>query len=129
MGRSILAVVVAWVLWTAMWLGGSAAAAAVFPRAVTVGQPLFHTGALMGFIAWSVVASVAAGYVCAFVKKEAPMPTVWGLAALQFVIGTAIEVSGWDNTPAWYHLLFLALLIPAIVWGGKLRTGSLTNPA
>ena len=129
MGRSIVAVVVAWVLWTAMWLGGSAAAAVVFPRAVTAGQPLFHSGALLGFIVWSVIASIVAGYVCAYVKRESPMATVWGLAAIQFVIGVAIEVWGWANTPAWYHIVFLALLIPATVWGGKLRTGGLTDPA
>ena len=128
MSRSIVAVVVAWVLWTALWLGGTAAAGALFPSAVTAGQPLFHTGALIGFLVWSVVASLVAGYVCATVKKESPMVTVWSLAVIQFVIGTLIELSGWGNTPAWYHLVFLALLIPATVWGGKLRTGGLTDP-
>ena len=131
MGRSIVAVVVAWVLWSALWLGGSAAAGAMFPGILGGGraQTLAHSGALIGFIVWSVLASVIAGYVCAFLMKESPMRTVWSLGLIQLVVGTAIEVSGWALTPAWYHIVFLALLVPATVWGGKLRTGGVTDPA
>jgi hypothetical protein len=33
-------------------------------------------------------------------------------------------VSAWQLTPVWYHLVFLALLVPAVLYGGRLRAGS-----
>jgi pheromone shutdown protein TraB len=129
MGRSIAAIVVAWLLWSALWVGGSAALQSLFPQALGGGPPVTHAVGLGALIVWSVVLSILAGFVCAWVKKTSPMETVWALAAIQFVIATVIEVSGWANTPVWYHVLFLALLVPATVWGGKLRTGGLKDPA
>jgi len=71
MGRAIGAVVVAEVLWTALWLGGSVGAQALFSIDAT--QPLTNVGLLVGFIAYSVLVSVLAGFVCAVVRKETPM--------------------------------------------------------
>jgi len=120
-GRAIGAMVVAEVVWSVLWLGGSAAAQAVWPDVIQAGRPLTHTGALLGYIAYSVCVSVLAGYVAAAVRGHAPVRTVWVFAWIQLAIGTAIEVAGWGLAPAWYHLVFLALLVPAIVWGGTLR--------
>ena len=121
MGRAIGAVVVAEVLWTALWLGGSVGAQALFSIDAT--QPLTNVGLLVGFIAYSVLVSVLAGFVCAVVRKETPMKTVWAFAFIQLVFGIGFEASAWAMTPVWYHLLFLALLVPTIVWGGRLRAG------
>jgi hypothetical protein len=49
------------------------------------------------------------------------MPAVWGLAVLQLLLGIGIEASAWSMTPVWYHVVFLALLVPATVYGGRLR--------
>jgi hypothetical protein len=124
MGRSIAAVVVAEVVWTAFWLGGSYAAAAALPDLIVMGEPMTHMGVLLGYIAYSVVISVGAGYLAAWVKGENPMATVWAFACLQLVLGIGFEVTGWDLAPAWYHIVFLVLLIPATVFGGKMRSGA-----
>ena len=50
------------------------------------------------------------------------MRAVWILAFVQLAIGIAVEASYWELMPVWYHLLFLALLIPATVYGGRLKT-------
>jgi hypothetical protein len=123
MGRAIGGVVGAFVLWTVLWLGFTAAAQAAFPEVVDPEQPLMHTGALLAYIAYSVVISVAAGYVCALIRGAGAMTTVWVFALIQLAVGIGFEVSYWTMTPVWYHLVFLALLVPATVAGGRLREG------
>lgn len=121
-GRSVAAVVAGAVLWAVLWVGGTAVAASMFPDALTA--PVRHTGALLGYIAYSVALSVLAGYLTARVAggvgRGGGMRAVWWLAAVQLVLGIGFEVSAWSLTPVWYHLVFLALLVPAIVYGGRL---------
>jgi hypothetical protein len=121
MGRAILAVVAAEALWTVLWLGFGAVVQGAFPDVVDPARPLTHTGALLAYVAFSVVISVAAGWVCAAVRGPDPMRTVWVFAFIQLAIGIGFEVSYWGMMPVWYHLVFLALLVPATVAGGRLR--------
>jgi len=83
------------------------------------GQPLTHTGMLIACIMYSAVISVVAGFVCASVKKESPMKTVWVFALIQLAVGIFVEYTYWDLMPAWYHIVFLVLIVPATVWGGS----------
>ena len=121
MGRAIGGVVAGFLLWTALWLGFNAAMQAALPEIVDPEQPLTHTGTLLGYLAYSAVISVIAGFVCAAVRGPSPMRTVWVFAVIQLVVGIGFEVSYWALTPVWYHLAFLALLVPATVWGGALK--------
>lgn len=118
--RAILAVVAGAVLWAVLWVGGTAGASAALGLAP--GEPVTHTGTLLGYIAYSVVLSLLAGYVAAALADSSePMTPVWWLAGLQLVLGILFEVSAWTMTPVWYHLVFLALVVPAVVLGGYLR--------
>lgn len=121
LGRTILAVVVGATVWAVLWVGGTQAAQAALPDIVPVGQPVTHTGALLGLILYSVLLSLLAGYVTAALGGKDPMRALWGLAALQLALGIAFEVSAWNLTPLWYHVVFLALVVPATVYGGLLR--------
>jgi hypothetical protein len=121
MGRAVGAIVVAFLLWSGLWLGFTAVAQAAFPEIIDPEQPLAHVGALLGYIAYSVVISVVAGYACAIVKGASPMKTVWVFALIQLVVGIGFEISYWEMTPVWYHVVFLALIVPTTVWGGVLR--------
>ncbi len=121
MGRAISGVVVAFLLWTALWLGFGGVAQATFPEIIDPEQPFTHTGALLIYIAYSAIISIVAGFVCAAIRKDAPMRTVWVFAIIQLATGIGFEVSYWELMPVWYHLVFLALLVPATVWGGMLR--------
>ena len=80
-------------------------------------------GVLLSYIAYSVLISIVAGFVCGSIRKKSPMKTVWVYAVLLLVTGIAIEVASWELTPVWYHLVFLALIVPATVWGGVLQVG------
>lgn len=124
MGRATLAVIAGAVVWAVLWVGGAMGAQAALPDLLDPTQRLEHVPALLGYITYSAVLSVLAGFVTAAVRGPSPMRAVWVLAWIQLALGVGIEASGWALTPAWYHLVFLALLVPATVWGGTLRAAS-----
>ncbi len=124
MGRATLAVIAGAVVWAVLWVGGAMGAQAALPDLLDPTQRLEHVPALLGYIAYSVVLSVLAGFVTAAARGPSPMRAVWVLAWIQLALGVAIEASAWAVTPVWYHLVFLALLVPATVWGGTLRAAS-----
>jgi hypothetical protein len=121
LGRAILAVIAGAAVWAALWVGGTQAAQAAFPSALPKGQPITSVVALVGLILYSLPLSVLAGYLTATVMGKNPMPVVWALAVLQLIFGIIAETSAWSLAPVWYHLVFLALVIPATIYGGKLR--------
>jgi hypothetical protein len=121
LGRAILAVITGAAVWAVLWIGGTQAAQAAFPSLLPKGQPITSVGALLGLILYSVPLSILAGYVTATVMGKGPMPVVWALAVLQLIFGIVAEVSAWNLAPVWYHVVFLALVIPATVYGGRLR--------
>lgn len=123
MGRAIGAVVAGFVLWTVLWLGFSVVLQGVYPEVVVPGQRLTHTGVLIAFILYSVVISAVSGWVCAAIRGASPMKTVWVLAILLLFVGIGVEASAWELTPAWYHIVFLLLLVPATLFGGALKSG------
>lgn len=122
-GRIALGVIVGAVLWAMLWVGGTKAAQAAWPELLDPTQRLDHVGALTGYILYSVVLSVLAGFVAAAISRPAPMRAAWILAVIQLAIGIFTEVSYWSLLPVWYHLVFLALIVPATVYGGRLKAG------
>lgn len=121
MGRAIAAVVVAFMLWPTLWLGFNKVMEMALPDLINPPEPLTHAGVLIGFVVYSAVISAVAGYACAAIRKESPMKTVWVFAIIQLAVGVFVEISYWALMPVWYHLVFLALIVPATVWGGTLR--------
>ena len=120
-GRLILAVLAGAAVWAVLWNLGTLGAQAALPETLQSEQPLTHAGVLMAYIGYSVALSVLAGFVTARAAGTAPVPSVWTLAILQLGLGLFFEISFWSMTPVWYHLVFLALIVPATVYGGTLR--------
>ncbi len=122
MGRRIVAVLAGALVWGVLWVVGNQI---LLSRLPDVAQDLAaisdHPGALLGLIVWSVVLSVLAGYVTAAVASVDRMKAVWALAILQLAIGVFVQASSWDLMPIWYHLIFLGLIVPATLYGGRLR--------
>jgi hypothetical protein len=127
-GRAILAVLAGAVVWAVLWVGGTKVVQMAVPTALPVGQPVTDSGVLVGLIIYSVVLSILAGYVTARVAASAATPAVRGLAILQLLLGVGIEASAWSLTPVWYHVVFLLLLVPATLYGGRLavRRGAMS---
>jgi hypothetical protein len=122
MGRAILALIAAEALWTALWIGFTTLLGRLDPQ-LNGTVPITSRGVLAALLGYSVVISLAAGYVCAAVRRDNPMKTVWVFAFIQLSLGIGFQASAWSLMPVWYHLSFLLLLIPTTVAGGRLRAG------
>jgi hypothetical protein len=118
--RKILAVVSGFILWTVLWLACNALlrALGILPQDQT--QPTQDTTALLALLISSVIATLAAGYTSALIAKSAAKLPVVVLGLLLLAVGVLVQTQFWRLMPLWYHLAFLALLLPACVAGGRL---------
>lgn len=120
-GRTILAVLAGAVVWAVLWNAGTLGAQAAFPDTLAPDRPLTHTGVLLAYIGYSVLLSILAGFVTAAAAGAHAVTSVRWLAGLQLVLGLVFEIAFWNMTPVWYHVVFLALIVPATLYGGTLR--------
>lgn len=65
--------------------------------------------------------SVQTGYVTAAAAGARAVTSVRWLAAIQRGLGFVFEIMFWRMTPVWYHVVFLALVVPATRDGGTSR--------
>ena len=121
MVRAILAVIVGIVLWGGMSAIVHAVLMGAFADAHDVDEYPQSAGILVVYLGSSVVQSALAGYVAAWITTLRPMRVVLILAAIQLVIGIAVQASVWELMPVWYHIPFLLMVVPAHVLGGWLR--------
>ncbi|UYN90747.1 MAG: hypothetical protein KIT08_05795 [Anaerolineales bacterium] len=77
-----------------------------------------HTGALLTMLVFAALVSLAAGYVVTLVSAGANLPLILGVILL--LVGIMVQRQYWKLMPVWYHLLFLALLVPATLFGASL---------
>ena len=121
MGRIILGVIVGFVVWSILWVGSAAimsAASADYAQAMA--DMKFSNFWLIVAIVRSVVFSVVSGYLAVQLSKEVSKTTL-GLGVFLLLFGIFVQVNVWNVFPVWYHLVFLALLIPMTIVGGKLK--------
>jgi hypothetical protein len=116
LGRTMLAVIAGAAVWAVLWIGGT--------KAIQLTPPVTSVGTLLGLIGYSIVLSLLAGFVTAATAGPSPRPAVWALALLQLALGVIAETSAWSATPVWYHVVFLALVVPATAAGGVIRAAS-----
>lgn len=121
MMRQFLAVVVGFILWSVLWLAYNAflLKLEVLPHDQT--QPLGDTSALLALLVGSVIASLVAGYSAAAIDRSASKRPVAALSLLLLAVGIFFQSQFWLLMPLWYHLTFLALLLPACIAGAWLR--------
>ena len=119
--KSILAILAGFAAWSVLWLAGNAALGALFPAQFDAQGFTRSAAILVTVLATSVVESLIAGYLTALVARRAPVKHALVLGLIQLGIGIAVQASVWERIPVWYHLSFLALLLPAHVMGGILR--------
>ncbi len=123
MVRNILSVLAGFAVWTVLWLTSNAAMAAAVPSAFAADGSTNSAGMLVLLLVFSVVFSIVAGYLCAMLARQKPMRLAWILGVLLLVVGIVVQLQFWDVMPLWYHLIFLALLLPATLFGAKIQIG------
>ncbi len=120
MGKVIAGFVVGFIVWTILWLGSDLLIVS-FPTLAPSGDlEIIPTNYLLIKLASSVIFSIIAGLVAAWISGETTKaPLILGIMLL--IVGLMFQISQWKPIPVWYHLLFLALLLPMAILGGKLR--------
>lgn len=119
--RSVLSVIAGSAIWTVLWLTSNQAILAALPGYFRPDGTTDSTGVLFLILVLSVIYSVIAGFVTAAVAARSEMRHALALGILQLIFGIIAQSQFWDVMPLWYHLIFLALLIPGNLAGGKLR--------
>ena len=133
MVRIILGVIVGFLVWSILWVGSDQVLINSFRDWYGAHQNAFETAMLnetaftpnntilVMHLVRSVIISIMAGFLAAFVaneNKKAPL----ALGILLLLFGLMVQVMAWSYLPIWYHAIFLLLLVPVTIIGGRLRS-------
>ena len=119
--KSVLSVGAGFVVWSALWCIANAGIAALAPAQFAPDGSTDNVAILPLFLVLPVAYSFASGRLTARLAPTRPMAHAVALGLILTAVGTAVQILYWDVMPLWYHLPFLATLLPA-VWLGA-RTG------
>lgn len=135
MARTILAVIAGFIAWSILWVGSDQVIANVSPdwwgahqlameRAIT-NQTEFTADStiLILNIVRSAIISLLSGFLAAMVAGENRRSALW-LGILLLLVGIFVQTMMWNYIPIVYHLVFLALLVPMTILGGKLKSSA-----
>jgi hypothetical protein len=130
--RIILGVVAGFIAWSILWLGSDQLLISLsrdwygnhqyaFQNAMVNQTPFTpDTTILLLHLLRAVIISILAGFLAAIVAREnRRTPMILGVLLLLF--GIAVQALAWSYLPIWYHVIFLALLIPMTILGGRLK--------
>lgn len=132
MVKIVLGVIAGFVAWSILWVGSDQVLMTASPnwygahqlgfeKAVTNGEPFAaDTTILFMHLVRNAIISVMSGFLAAFIAGEnRRAPMILGIILL--LVGIAVEAFAWNYAPAWYHILFVLLLVPMTMLGGKLK--------
>lgn len=110
--RSVFAVVVGFILWSALWLVYNLSLRKLDILPADVSQPLTDTKSLLLLLVGSAVMSVLAGYATAFIARSGSSTVIAALGLVLLAVGLFFQSQVWHLMPLWYHCSFLLLLLP-----------------
>jgi MFS family permease len=116
--RLVLAVIAGFALWSVLWVGAHQGAVSVAPQLYDSAGIPTSPAIYAAYLAFSVVCSLLAGRIARVVAARGSF-AVLVLALVLLAVGVAVQASAWSQQPLWYHLAFLALLVPACLIGGR----------
>jgi hypothetical protein len=111
--RRVLAVIAAPIVWGVIMFPGNLLLLSLFPGSETTPTTGYLLAALLGAAIYSIVAGMATA---AIAGARPMLYGTWGSVML-VVVGIVVQWQYRDALPLWYHLSFLALLIPACIAG------------
>ncbi len=120
MFRSILVVISGFFSWGAICLIINQILYAVIPDSFNKDGITDSATLLIFLLIMSIFYSILSGFVTATIAQKKEMFHVFVLSSVNLSFGAFIQYQYWDKMPLWYHLPFLALLIPGIILGGIL---------
>jgi hypothetical protein len=122
--RIFLSVIVGFVVWLGMNVGGGYLLALSWPEYAAADPTMsFTVPMLLARIALGVVATLAAGWVAsAIAQRRSTAALTLGIVLVLFFI--AVHAVLWEKFPIWYHLFFLFTLLPLCIVGGRVASRS-----
>jgi hypothetical protein len=114
----IVGSVAGFVLWSALFLGGNALLASLFPQQFAQGAAVSPT-MLAALLALSIVYSELAGAVASWLSRPFGARAALALGGALLLVGAAVQWQYRETLPLWYHFAFLAMLLPS-TWVGHL---------
>lgn len=134
--RIILGAIIGFIVWSILWVGSDALFSAISPgwygghhaelEAAVNNKTAFMSDStilIIGLVR-SVIFSIVAGFIAALIAGENSKSTL-ACGVLLLLFGIFIQSIFWNYAPLWYHILFLLLLIPMTILGGKLKKARL----
>ncbi|HEX6882059.1 MAG TPA: hypothetical protein VF530_01700 [Planctomycetota bacterium] len=121
--RTFLALLLGFALWSALWVGGHQAALSAWPSLYDEGGIPRASATYAGYLVFSVLCSLLAGGLARLVAAQGSR-AVLVLGLLLVGVGIGFQASVWSQEPLWYHLVFLGLLLPATLAGGRRRAAA-----
>jgi hypothetical protein len=131
MVRIILGVIAGFIAWSIIWVGSDQVLISTldwygkhqldFQKAMFNKEPFEPSKTILIMnIVRSVITSFMAGFLAAVIAGENRRSTLI-LGVLLLAVGIFVEIIAWNYLPIWYHALFLLLLIPVTIAGGKTK--------
>ena len=121
MGRLIAAVAVGFILWSVLWIGAGWVVTNAFPDSFSDGdQVTDNVVVLLLLIVVSFGISIIAGWTTGWLARASAEKAPWVLGLVLLAVGIWVESATWSQTPIWYHVFFLALLVPGVLIGARL---------
>lgn len=133
MVRIILAIIGGFLAWSILWVGSDQVFMALSPDWYGAHQLGFEkaftnksaftsdTTILLMHLVRATIITIAVGYLTAMIAGEKSWSTVI-LGVLLLLFGIGVQAMAWNYVPVWYHIIFLLLLLPLTVAGGRLGT-------
>lgn len=119
MGRTIVAVIAGFAVWTALWLTGNGLFTNPISAASDGSEARLGPSTLLVALGISILCSLAAGTSTAWLARHHRQRSLWALALTLLATGVAVQASSWTLMPLWYHASFLVLLVPMVFLGGR----------
>lgn len=130
--RMIFGIVAGFVVWTIMWIGSDQLFRIISPEWIGAQQDAIELAIansehymqeptlLFIHLSRAILISIFSGFVASFVASENfKTPLILSIVLLAF--GLLVQITFWHYFPLWFHIVFLAVLIPTTLFGGRLR--------
>ena len=128
----VLGVVAGFVVWSILWVGSDQVLTLASPGWYGAHQAATELAlanresfvadntVMLIRLAVAAVATIMSGFLAAFIAGEnrrAPL----ALGVILLIVGIAVQAAFWNVMPIWFHLIFLVLLLPLSILGGKIK--------
>ena len=120
--RTILGIIVGFLVWSILWVGFDALLRAIWTSYDESAKAMtFSSAMLIMPLVLTALVSIVSGFVAANISRE-NSKAPWILGVLLLIVGIFVQLSVWDKIPLWYHFAFWVLLVPMTVFGGSMRS-------